>query len=535
MLLEVLSDFQISIPELGVIEATTHPIVVLTSNNSRELTEALKRRCLYLWLDYPDVERELEIVRLHTPELDEALARRLVEVIHMVRDLDLKKPPSIAESIDWARALLLLGADDIDRETFEQTDDHHRQAPHRHRPRRRARRREARGSPSSSEPSRPAADLPAGLAPAARSPSARSCAREGVAVGTSELLDAFEALEPGSVDRPGGLPRGARGDASPSRRRTAASSSCSSTATSSAPPRGEALDRELREDDRYEGGERLDLEELREAIREAIARGRRRRDARPRAARDRRLRPPGRGLRRGRRRRAAHPPHARAPAASRARAGRRGGRRLDRERHPASSSATCAASSSAALIERTEKLPPSRPLAELDRALPTNPLRTSPSVHRAVAQLKRRLATLGHEQRGRSGAAGRRHAPDDARLARDRRRAAAAALPAQAPAPAGDLRALRRLDLGHLAPASSSSRCCTRSTTRSASCAASSSSSGSPRSPRSSSTSATSARSRERISQRGRRRRRLRLHRLRPRLARVPERDLPTTSTRARP
>jgi MoxR-like ATPase len=121
MLLEVLSDFQISIPELGVIEARTHPIVVLTSNDSRELTEALKRRCLYLWLDYPEVEREMEIVRLHAPELDERLARRLVEVIHMVRQLDLKKPPSIAESIDWARALLLLGADDIDSSLFERT------------------------------------------------------------------------------------------------------------------------------------------------------------------------------------------------------------------------------------------------------------------------------------------------------------------------------------------------------------------------------------------------------------------------------
>jgi MoxR-like ATPase len=121
MLLEVLSDFQISIPELGVIEARTHPLVLLTSNNSRELTEALKRRCLYLWLDYPEVERELEIVRLHAPELDEQVARKLVEVIHMVRALDLKKPPSIAESIDWARALLLLGADDVDRAVLEKT------------------------------------------------------------------------------------------------------------------------------------------------------------------------------------------------------------------------------------------------------------------------------------------------------------------------------------------------------------------------------------------------------------------------------
>jgi MoxR-like ATPase len=103
MLLEVLSDFQISIPELGVIEARTRPVVVLTSNNTRELTEALKRRCLYLWLDYPAVER------------------RLVEVVHMVRQLDLRKPPSIAESIDWARTLLLLGADDLDRTVLEQT------------------------------------------------------------------------------------------------------------------------------------------------------------------------------------------------------------------------------------------------------------------------------------------------------------------------------------------------------------------------------------------------------------------------------
>jgi MoxR-like ATPase len=121
MLLELLSDFQISIPELGRIEAKTHPVVLLTSNNTRELTEALKRRCLYLWLDYPDLEHELEIVRLHSPELKETVARKLVEIVQEVRELDLKKPPSIAESIDWARALLLLGADDIDADTFRQT------------------------------------------------------------------------------------------------------------------------------------------------------------------------------------------------------------------------------------------------------------------------------------------------------------------------------------------------------------------------------------------------------------------------------
>ena len=121
MLLELLSDFQLSIPELGRFEARTQPVVLLTSNNSRELTEALKRRCLYLWLDYPELEHELEIVRLHAPELDATVARKLVEIIGMVRELDLKKPPSIAESIDWARALLLLGASDLDEDVFRDT------------------------------------------------------------------------------------------------------------------------------------------------------------------------------------------------------------------------------------------------------------------------------------------------------------------------------------------------------------------------------------------------------------------------------
>jgi MoxR-like ATPase len=121
MLLELLSDFQISIPELGRIAARTHPVVVLTSNNTRELTEALKRRCLYLWLDYPSTEHELAIVRLHAPDLPATVARKLVDVVHQVRELDLKKPPSIAESIDWARALLLLGADDISPDLFRET------------------------------------------------------------------------------------------------------------------------------------------------------------------------------------------------------------------------------------------------------------------------------------------------------------------------------------------------------------------------------------------------------------------------------
>ena len=109
MLLEVLSDFQISIPELGRVESRTHPVVLLTSNNSRELTEALKRRCLYLWLDYPELEHELAIVRLHAPESRDhrAPARRGCRDGARARP---QEAASIAESIDWARALLLLGA-----------------------------------------------------------------------------------------------------------------------------------------------------------------------------------------------------------------------------------------------------------------------------------------------------------------------------------------------------------------------------------------------------------------------------------------
>jgi MoxR-like ATPase len=121
MLLELLSDFQITIPELGRVEARSQPVVLLTSNNTRELTEALKRRCLYLWLDYPDVAHELEIVRMHAPALSETVTAKLVEIVRLVRELDLKKPPSVAESIDWARALLLLGADDIDEAMFRST------------------------------------------------------------------------------------------------------------------------------------------------------------------------------------------------------------------------------------------------------------------------------------------------------------------------------------------------------------------------------------------------------------------------------
>jgi MoxR-like ATPase len=115
LLLEVLSDFQVSIPELGTIKgASQRPIVLLTSNNTRELSEALKRRCLYLHIDYPDIEREKEIVRVRVPEVDEHLADQIARVVRSIRALELKKAPSISETIDWARTLLYLGKADID-------------------------------------------------------------------------------------------------------------------------------------------------------------------------------------------------------------------------------------------------------------------------------------------------------------------------------------------------------------------------------------------------------------------------------------
>jgi MoxR-like ATPase len=120
-LLEILSDFQVSIPELGTIKAKHHPTVVLTSNNTRELSEALKRRCLYLFVDYPTHEAELNIVRMRVPEMNEKLANQAVEVVQGLRRLDLKKNPSVSETIDWAKALMMLNADAIDQKTLETT------------------------------------------------------------------------------------------------------------------------------------------------------------------------------------------------------------------------------------------------------------------------------------------------------------------------------------------------------------------------------------------------------------------------------
>ena len=120
-LLEVLSDFQVSVPELGTLRAKHVPFVILTSNNAREMTDALRRRCLHLHIGFPDAERELEIMHLRMPGLDERLARRVVSLVQGLRELDLKKKPSISETLDWARALVTLNAGELDENLARET------------------------------------------------------------------------------------------------------------------------------------------------------------------------------------------------------------------------------------------------------------------------------------------------------------------------------------------------------------------------------------------------------------------------------
>ncbi len=120
-LLELLSDFTISIPEIGTVSAASIPQVILTSNNSREMSDALKRRCLHLFIDYPSKEAELQIIQLKVPELDKQLASKVVQVIHRLRELPLKKPPSISETIDWAAALVALSADSLSDDIMNET------------------------------------------------------------------------------------------------------------------------------------------------------------------------------------------------------------------------------------------------------------------------------------------------------------------------------------------------------------------------------------------------------------------------------
>ncbi len=121
LLLEILSEYQVSIPELGTVEARQVPLVFLTSNGTRELSEALKRRCLYLYIDYPDLEQEREIVSAKVPGVDEDLAEQVARTVRTIRQLDLKKDPSVAETLDWARTLVLLGVDQIDSQTATDT------------------------------------------------------------------------------------------------------------------------------------------------------------------------------------------------------------------------------------------------------------------------------------------------------------------------------------------------------------------------------------------------------------------------------
>ena len=121
LLLEILSDYQVSIPELGTVSATQIPLVFLTSNNTRELSEALKRRCLYLHVDYPLLEREKEIVLTRVPEISDHLADEVVRIVRSIRSMDLKKHPSVSETLDWARTLVLLGIESIDAEQAKET------------------------------------------------------------------------------------------------------------------------------------------------------------------------------------------------------------------------------------------------------------------------------------------------------------------------------------------------------------------------------------------------------------------------------
>ena len=369
MLLEVLSDFQITIPEMGPIHAKSMPIVLLTSNNSRELTEALKRRCLYLWLDYPSAERELEIVRLHTPDLDEAVAERLVEVVHMIRQLDLKKPPSIAESIDWARTLLLIGAEDIDRKVFE--DSISIIVKHRSDIDLVAERVAVKlGDPAPAPPTPQADDHsrdPARLLRGASLGGGR-----GGHLGDPRRL---RGAGRGALDRPARLPRGAGFD-----RREVPGGPPGLRAALRPPLLPRRRDRRARP-----RGDRGAPRGLRAPRPRRAARGhppgdrrrRRRRDARPRPPGHHRLRPAGRALGRDRRRRPADPPRPRAPVA-RARAQSGEQEPLDPDRS-ASSSATCAASSSAGRSSAPASCRPPAPWPSSTARCRPAPPRTSPA------------------------------------------------------------------------------------------------------------------------------------------------------------
>ena len=482
MLLELLSDFQITIPELGRIEASSQPVVLLTSNNSaRGPRRRPSAAALYLWLDYPAAERELEIVRLHVPELAETIARRLIEVVGMVRDLDLKKPPSIAESIDWARALLLLGAQDLDSATFLETMSiivKHRTDIE---PARGARRARARVSIDAA----PLVEL--GEEPRG----------EGVAVGTSELLDAARRRL-AEIDW---------------RERATFQAALASTLAKSPEDRrvfdivfdrfffrateAAAIEAGIVETG-ASGGEgaadQIDLDALRAQIAQALADGD---EARLRDLARLALAALGRsaegsgvvGIDVQRIRRALglrSDPQPDYPPGDPRREGlpREALRRFE---------AILRRELERAQIERAQALPPSRPLGDLDRALPSGPAADLAAVHRVVAQLRRRPREPRRRAARLASPRARRCQAHDARVAADRRRPGRQSTARAAPA------ARRSTSSATCRRASprrrcTTSRCCTRCTTRFAGCARATSSSASPRSPTSSSGSAASRR-----------------------------------------
>ncbi len=535
MLLEVLSDFQISIPELGRVESRTHPVVLLTSNNSRELTEALKRRCLYLWLDYPELEHELEIVRLHTPELRETVARRLVEVIGMVRDAR-PEEATVDRRVDRLGACAAAARRrGHRREDVHRNDVGDRQAPHRHGRGRRARRAEARlagrrrlragvASPGN-DPGRDAlTPAPPGL-PARILEFGEELRGEGVAVGTSELLDAFAVLARDRLDRARGLPRGARGDA---RQEPGGPARVRARVRALLLPRRRAGSRRARACARRTwrcsaSSPRTSSTRCAPQIAAGAAGRLGGRDARPRADGDRGVRAPPGGLRRDRRRRAAHPPCAR--PARRAPAGAaRGG---PAPRRPAARRAAplrgAAAPRARARADRAHGQPAAGAAAR--RARPRAALRAAGGPRRRAPRRRAAAPAPGDAGKRRCAAtASTRTSTCAARCAPRCRPAACRSSSSSARADRNGRRSTCCATSRRASPRprSSSSRCCTRCTTRSARCARSCSSSGSPRSRTSSNTSATSKPSASAIGSRRRRRRHLGLHRLRARVVGVP-------------